>query len=229
MKENMIVTIDNAVRALDLNWSKTNEELFALGVQLGRHLATSGENIDGLPFFKECEEARNCAGRIYDINKKISAIIGQLFYRACSSQINEIGTILFSLESRSYIDSYLPKESIFKRFFIENVTATNYEYSEALLLEFNLCGSVADLFQKYKIRKQWQLVCENPYSKTSVEITSQGKILSHIQPSEAEISQYAVTSSTQIDLAPAEIENNLNSLLDALHKELFFLQISHPI
>ena len=114
-------------------------------------------------------------------------------------------------------------------FFIENVTVTNYEYGEALLLKFNLCGSVADLFQKYKILNQWQLVCENPYSENSVEITSQGKILSHIQPSEAEISQYAVTCSTQIDLAPAEIENNLNSLLDALHKELFFLQISHPI
>lgn len=229
MKVNMITTIDDAVRALDLNWSKTNEELFRLGVQLGRHLAISGEKMDVLPFFKECEDARNCNARMYEVKKKLSLLVGNLFYRACSSQIIEIGGISFSLKSRSYMDAFLPKESIFENFFIRRVAVLNYEHSESLLLKFELCGSVGEIFENHNYPKQWELVCEDPNGETYVDIVSQEKILSHIQPSEAEISQYAVTTANKINLAPAGIEKNLNLLLDALHKELFFLQISHPI
>lgn len=221
--------MDCAVRNLDLDRRQINEQIFSLDLQLGRHLAATGEHFDGLPFFKECEQARNCAGRTYELQKKISLLIGGLFYRACSLHIKNCRAISFALDSMSFRNSHPANESIFEGFFIKKISVENYEYSESFLLRFELCGAVADLFKKYEISQYWELVCENPNGETYVRIASQEDLSKHINPNDANISQYSMISSSQEKPSAEKIEKNLNALLGELSQELFFLQISNPI
>lgn len=226
MSENMINKIDNAVRELNLNLSPTNERIFSLGIQLGKHIAISGDNFDRLPFFVESESKRNGVIRKEALNDKIAKLIGNLFYLACAEQIKNRGAVAFSIDPKPYNSLHSLDPLIGEKFFIKECHATEKDGSDSCRLHFEVIGAVADLFEKYGFCKGLAISCENPYGGTSVEISSLQDLPRYIQTDQVEFNRIRISYGDN-KISATDEEENLQALFDELSRELLFFHIAH--
>jgi hypothetical protein len=228
MNEKMIDLIEKSIRDLDLNLSPKNESIFILGIQLGKHIAKSGDDFDRLPFFVECESKLNEVISKENLKNKISKLIGNLFYLACAEQIKNRGAITFSIDYNSYANLHPLDQSISERFFVEEVGTKENEGSESFLIQFKVTGVVADLFKKYEFVNNFAILCENPYGVSNVKVSSLQDLPRYIQTDQVEFNEIRI-SYVNNEVSATDEGDKLRALFDELSEELLFLHIAHPV
>lgn len=228
MSEKITNQIDQAIRELGLGLSKTNEIIFSLGVQLGKHIATSSDEFDRLPFFVECESKLNGAIRKADLNDKIAKLVGNLFYLACADQIKNRGAVAFSIDPSPFKRLNSLEPLIFEKFFIKEGHTTEKDDSDSFLLHFELMGAVGDLFEKYGFCKGLAISCENPYGESSVEISSLQDLPRYIQTDQVEFNRMGISYGGN-EMSAKDEEEKFQALFDELSQALMFFHIAHPV
>ncbi len=228
MNEKMIDLIEKSIRDLDLNLSPKNESIFILGIQLGKHIAKSGDDFDRLPFFVECESKLNEVISRENLKSKIAKLIGNLFYLACAEQIKNSGAINFSINSNPYTNLHPLDKSISERFFVEEVGTKENEGSDSFLIQFKVMGVVADLFQRYGFFNNLAILCENPYGVSNVKVSSLQDLPRYIRTDQVEFNEIRI-SYVNNEISATDEEDKLRALFDALSEELLFLHIAHPV
>lgn len=159
MTNKKIGEINDAVKALSSSM-RNGEELFKLGVELGKFLATSGADFDRLPYFVERELENSKQERLREKRQAISDVIQRLIVVACAEQIKISGSITFD-SVMYWRGGKLIDDEVADEFFVQCHSVRQEDEEQDFEVEFEIIGELADLFHKYEARTT---ICVNAHN-----------------------------------------------------------------
>lgn len=161
------------------NYANSNrqidEELFNIGVELGRLLEKRGIDAHRLQFFEQQEARRIEEKNKYDLAKKSGKVILQLVQAAYILQYKEYGSIEFSDNRNHRSDSKLEDE-IAERFCLQLANTNQNSVGGELELGFRILGQLAILFERYELPPFILIILENDSGEDSVTLYDEESI-----------------------------------------------------
>lgn len=161
------------------NYANSNrqidEELFNIGVELGRLLEKRGIDAHRLQFFEQQEARRIEEKNKYDLAKKSGKVILQLVQAAYILQYKEYGSIEFSDNRNHHSDSKLEDE-IAERFCLQLANTNQNSVGGELELGFRILGQLAILFERYELPPFILIILENDSGEDSVTLYDEESI-----------------------------------------------------
>lgn len=152
-----------------------NEELFNIGVELGRLLEKRGIDAHRLQFFEQQEARRIEEKNKYDLAKKSGKVILQLVQAAYILQYKEYGSIEFSDNRNHRSDSKLEDE-IAERFCLQLANTNQNSVGGELELGFRILSQLAILFERYELPPFILIILENDSGEDSVTLYDEESI-----------------------------------------------------
>lgn len=161
------------------NYANSNrqidEELFNIGVELGRLLEKREIDAHRLQFFEQQEARRIEEKNKYDLAKKAGKVILQLVQAAYILQYKEYCSIEFSDNRNHRSDSKLEDE-IAERFCLQLANTNQNSVGGELELGFRILGQLAILFERYELPPSIRIILENDSGEDSVTLYDEESI-----------------------------------------------------
>lgn len=167
--------IEERLKQYANNNLQVNEELFNIGVELGRLLEKESIDAHRLQFFQQQEAKQLEQQNKYALANKAGRVILQLVQAAYTLQYQEYGVIEFSDDRNYRSDSKLDDE-IAKRYCLQHANTNQNSIGGELELEFRIIGQLAKLFEQYDLPPFVRIILENDSGEDSVTLYDEDSI-----------------------------------------------------
>lgn len=155
---------------------RDDEEIFKLGVELGRYLASSGETFDRLPFFVQREAQRNKDERIREKNRVVSELFRRLFFVSCVLQMRKKGSITFDANNYWSSEKIGFDDDVEAELFVRCNSVQQEDEEQDFDIEYEVIGDLADLFDKFELRKSMTITAYNLNSSSSLKLATEEEL-----------------------------------------------------
>ncbi len=209
-----IVQIDEMLRHYGDKVRTVDEQLFNLGVKLGRQLERDGLADYRPPFFVEQENAENIAQTKAALIRKAEALILGVVKRAYKAEMDVSGAITIDASYSGRNDTNL-SEDIVNRFFVKHTHTEQYHSGQDFTLTFLLQGNLLDIFQRHSVSPQVEITVSNNGGEED-ETLYDAEDIDH-QFFRINIKQHAHTTRLSVE--------ELTAFVEDLEKNLMFLLI----
>ena len=191
-----------------------NEELFNLGVKLGRQLERDGVTDYRLPFFVEFENAESVKKKKTALISKAEKLILDVVKKAYKAEMDVSGAITIDASYSGRNDTHLC-EDIVNRFFVKHTHTEQYHSGQDFTLTFLLQGNLLDIFQRHSVSPQVEITVSNNGGEED-ETLYDAEDIDH-QFFSINIEQHAHTTRLSVE--------ELTAFVEDLEKNLIFLLI----
>ncbi len=216
MTENKVDEINAAVEEAASS-IRNEERIFELGIELGRHLAATGEKFERLEFFVRREEERSRDERIREKRKKIGDLISRLFYLACAKTIEINGSIKFDADDYWRESLNLFDDEVVEEFGVQCKSVTQEDEEQDFDIEYEVVGIIGEIFEKYEARKSMTVTAYNLNSTSKLTISNTLELHEALGASWLSFDR----SSSNND------EKRLDDLMDELNKATLLIQLKY--
>jgi hypothetical protein len=163
----------------DLVWRLNREDLFNLGVELGRELERNKIDIYRSPIWERLNDATARNKKIKELSNKIEEHIATLLRQSVIKHIEENGSWTISKDNHYLLDRF--DEEIIKQFNIQVIGCTMERYGGEFTLTFSVEKKLAKLFKKFNINELFTVRIENRSGEEDQTLYEPGDVKRHIK------------------------------------------------
>lgn len=217
MTQNFANAFDARIRELTEDKKYKLEEVFNLGVELGRFLEKEKENLSDfrLSYFAETEEKSDLRKNFGQLHRKVCDWLERLVKASIKDQINQNKFGEWSIGfNRLYGNNGEFDPGIVQKRYVQFSSVRRGE-GEHFIAYFELQGKVKDLFEKHKQPTNFEIIVDNDDGEDYVSISKVEEI----------DSLYGCMISYNCDLSTQGVED-YSKFINDLDKSLLLMLLS---
>lgn len=176
MSQDYIDDINSKVSQLTGDRHSKLEDIFNLGVQLGRYLEKNDLINIRLRSFEQIDQETQLKDELRQLHKTVCVLLERLVKISIKDQINQSLRREWSIGfNKVYGTSSEFNPSVVERRYVQFSSVERGE-GEYFIAHFSVQGKLRDLFEKYNQPNQFEFIVDNDYGYDSVSITEERQI-----------------------------------------------------
>ena len=176
MTQNYADAFDARIRELIEGGGYKIEDVFNLGVELGRCLEKENLSDLRLSYFAEAEEKSDLRKNFGQLHRKVCDWLERLVKASIKDQINQNKFGEWSIGfNRLYGNNGEFDPSVVKKRYVQFSTVRRGE-GEHFIAYFELQGKIRDLFEKHNQPTNFEIIVDNDDGEDYVSISKEGQI-----------------------------------------------------
>lgn len=206
--------IDKKLKDYARSFRPINEELFNIGVELGRLLEAEKINSYRSPFFQQLEQQTDDRETKREIAEKIANLLLQMVVKANKEQLKETGFVEYS--AARYTSGSNLKDEISEKYSIKYRSITQTEVGGDFDIHFEVIGELKSIFEKHNVV---------PFFETTL-YNSTGEDSEAMYSAESADKSFGV-GAWSIRYSDKMTINELREFADSVEKNLLFLMMKN--